>query len=51
MAASLQLTSESLNLDSANNLCFAFPEPLTEKYAPSKIAEFVGLENYVSVDF
>jgi replication-associated recombination protein RarA len=44
MAASFQLTStpqESLILD---NLSFEFPQPLTEKYRPRRVAAFVGLD-------
>lgn len=44
MAASFQLTSDSLNSDFATNLAFEFPQPLTEKYRPRRVSEFVGLD-------
>jgi replication-associated recombination protein RarA len=44
MAANFQLTEPSLNSDFSNNLCFEFPQPLTEKYRPQRIADFVGLD-------
>ncbi len=44
IAGEFQLQSENPAAPGPNQDSFAFPEPLTEKYRPRKVAEFVGLE-------
>lgn len=44
MAASFQLTSETIPSLISDNLASEFPQPLTEKYRPRTIDAFVGLD-------
>ena len=40
----LELTPQTLTAPDGNQQAFGFPEPLTEKYRPRSIQDFVGLE-------
>jgi replication-associated recombination protein RarA len=44
MAASFQLTAETIPSLVSDNLAFEFPQPLTEKYRPRTIGAFAGLD-------